>query len=273
MRSKPRPPTFSEQIEAGERRFAGEVAATDARMSAAVGEASAETARIRQMQGALGIKPFADPSLEIDAALKTGLTRKKTERDYIALQRFLAGNDLKLMQGRRADLSARAELLRKELGAESSAPPSPKPGALPVEVERALSILRGGETPQPKAAKTDEQLARLDEEIIAIEAGIYVNAKRIREARSAASYEAAVKLREVHGKVTLQLYRAAQQFARMAEEERLLRTAFTSAGYDSRSDILPMPIVTGAALVLGGEGSWESMISKMRRDIETRGLL
>lgn len=230
-------------------------------------------ARIHQMQELLGIEPFTDPSLEIEAALKVGLARKKTERDYIALQRFLAAGDMKTMPSRRADLSALAEKLRKELGVENSAPPPPKPGALPAEVERALSILRGGETLQPKAAKVDEQLAQLDEEIIAIEAGIYVNAERLREARSAASYDGAIKLKEAHGKLTLQLYRSAQQFVRMAEEERLLRTAFTSAGFVSRSDILPMPLVSGAALVLGSKTAWESQISQCRRDLERRGLL
>jgi hypothetical protein len=271
--SKPPALNAREQAERHAERFDAEAAAAARRANAALEEVGTEAARIRQTQELLGIRSFADPSLEIEAALRVGLTRKRTERDYLALRRYLAGTDLKTMPNRRADMQARAEKLRKELGAENSAAPgAPKPGALPAEIERALSILRGGEATQPGDAKVDKQLAQLDEEIIAIESGIYVNAQRVREARSAASYDAAVKLKDAHGKLTLQLYRSAQAFVRMAEEERLLRVAFTSAGF-SRSDILPMPIVTGAALVLGSETSWESQIAQARRDLEKRGLL
>jgi hypothetical protein len=62
-------------------------------------------------------------------------------------------------------------------------------------------------------------------------------------------------------------------FPKKAAEEQLLRAAFTGAGYQPRWDLLPVPGVLGAILVLGREAEWESQISEYRRFLQQRGLL
>jgi hypothetical protein len=90
--------------------------------------------------------------------------------------------------------------------------------------------------------------------------------------RGDAAYDQAAALRKHHDALNLRLFRAAQQFAEAAEAERSLRTAFTSAGYPPRYDVLP-GLQLSAVLVLGNESDFSSQISSYRRFLEDRKIL
>jgi hypothetical protein len=121
--------------------------------------------------------------------------------------------------------------------------------------------------------KPSGRLAQLQDAKVIVAEGIRTVDAQLEELRSQAAYEQAARLQKRHGELLVELFRTAQRFAEKAADEQSLRAAFAGAGYQPRYDLLPVPGVLGAILLLGRETHWDSQLSHYRRFLEERGLL
>jgi hypothetical protein len=280
----PRPPalTAKEQAQRHEERFATEAAASERLGALARQPVEDETARIRRLQAELGIVRFEDlpaakPLLAIERTLKASLQRIMDERDLIHTERYLSGAMGSLgiapPTGEKAkEFRERRDRLKAKLKVGTVEPPAPKADALPETITRAAlevfspdKVVKEGPTPGAR-------LAELDEMEITVSAGLHDVSALVRDLRGDAGYDQAAALQKHHGALSLQLFRAAQKFAEAAEAERSLRTAFTSAGYPPRYDVLS-GLQLSAVLVLGSESDYASQLSQYRRFLQDKGLL
>jgi hypothetical protein len=276
----PKPPALSakEQAQRYEERLATEAEAS-ARLGALAREpVDAEVQRIRALQRSLNIVRFEDlpaakPLLAIERTLTTSLQRIKDERDLIHVERYLSGamQGLAAPTGEKAkEFRERRDKLKAKLKVGTAEPPAPKADALPETIVRALEVF--SDKPVKDRPAPGARLAELDEMEIVVSAGIYDISALIAALRGDAGYDQAAALQKHHGALSLQLFRAAQKFAEAAEAERSLRTAFTSAGYSPRYDVLP-GMQLSAVLVLGSESDYASQLSQYRRFLQDKGLL
>jgi hypothetical protein len=274
---KPRPLNAKEQAQRHEERFVTEVAASERLGALAREPAEGETARIRRLQVELGIVRFEDlpeakPLLEIDRVLKAHAERIADETSLIHIQKYLSGAlGVVAPKGPKAqEFKEKRDRLKTKLKIGVPEPAKPQPGALPDSVVRALVVFESN-APKDRPSQAARLVELADMEIVVSE-GIGAIRTLIDEMRGDASYEQAKALEKHHGALSLELFRAAQKFAEAAEAERSLRTAFTSAGYSPRFDVLPGPQL-GAALVLGSENEFSSQLSSYRRFLQDKGLL
>jgi hypothetical protein len=269
-----------EQRALREARITREAETTERLTALAREPVDAETARIRQLQQTLNIVRFEDlpaakPFLAIERTIKSSLQRIMDERDLIHVERHLAGAMGSLgvapPTGEKAkEFRERRDRLRDRLKVGTVEPPAPQADALPETITRALEVFSDKavkDRPAPGA-----RLAELDEMEITVSAGLYDISAMIAQMRGDAGYEQAAALAKRHGELSLELFRCAQNFAESAERERSLRTAFTSAGYSPRYDVLP-GLQLGAVLVLGNESDYTSQLSSYRRFLEDRKIL
>jgi hypothetical protein len=270
-RHKPSPLSPAEQDADHTARIARDAKAADDRRAVALEAAGGEAARVAKVQAELGIARFDDPLFELRRSFLAGVVRLEAETDIITTQRWL---DTATSKGRADEERHRDRLktLKAELGQDAEPPPL-KPGEQPPEIARALEVLADDDALKAVPPKPETRLAELADKKVILEAGLRCVAGQIEERRGTRGYEQAVKLRKRHGELLIALFRAGQQFSQAAEQERLLRTAFTAAGYSPRWDVLPAPGVLGAVLVLGNEADWESQLSQYRRFLQSRKLL
>jgi hypothetical protein len=249
-------------------------ATRDAVVSMFSREFDAEHQRMREVAEAAGIAPFEHPHLDLARAFAAGRLRLAAEREWLWLGKVLTdAKDSDRQSDRKKRLRQRQALLKEQFGPDEDAAPVASADGLPDEVIRALAIVRGDMEPPPKPLSAEARLAALDEKIADIEAGERSIAELVEEQRSAASLEAAKRLRKTHEDSLLRVYRSAQAFIAACDLERLIRSAHQHAGFLPRPDILPPPSVRGVAIQLGSESSWEALISQFRRELEGRGLL
>jgi hypothetical protein len=270
-----------EQLAKAAERITREAETTERLTALALKPVDAEAQRIRQLQQTLNIVRFEDlpaaaPFLAIERTLKASLQRIMDERDLIHVERHLAGAMGSLgvapPTGEKAkEFRERRDRLKAKLKVGTTEPPAPKADALPETITRALEVFSPDKGVKDRPAP-GARLAELDEMEITVSAGLYDISAMIAQMRGDAGYEQAKALAKHHGALSLQLFRAAQQFAESAERERSLRTAFTSAGYSPRYDVLP-GLQLGAVLVLGSEHNFDSQLSAYRRFLEDRKIL
>jgi hypothetical protein len=266
-----------EQDAARREREQRDVDGADALLAARLEPVDAERARINKVQGEHKIVNFSDradvkPLDAIRRSLRAGLQWIDDETDLIRSERWLASSSDKIQPDRKRDTKDRVARLKAKLKTDA-AQPAPQPGELPAEIKVALDALvnRDAVKGQPKP---DARLAELADLRVIVEDGCGAVEALIAQKRSEATYDVAAALQAAHGKLLLDLFRAAQRFAEAGTRERDLRSAFTDAGYSSRSDLLPAPsLIMGPLLQLGDEREWGSMISEFRRFLEARGLL
>jgi hypothetical protein len=279
-RFRPAGLTEKEQLARNAERVTRDVEAAERLGALAREPVDAETQRIRRLQTELNIVRFEDlpkaqPFLAIERTLRASLQRIVDERDLIHIERHLAGAMGSLgiapPTGEKGkEFRARRDTLKAKLKVGTTEPPAPKADALPETITRALEVFSDKavkDRPAPGA-----RLTELDEMEITVSAGLYDISAMIAQMRGDAGYEQAKALQKRHGELSLELFRCAQKFAESAERERSLRTAFTSAGYSPRYDVLP-GLQLGAVLVLGSENDFSSQLSAYRRFLEDWKLL
>jgi hypothetical protein len=273
--------TAKEQAIRHEERLAVDAAAAARRAALALEDVGDETARIRKLQADLGIKRFetvaeAAPLLEIERVLRNNYTRIQDERDLLSIERYLSGGmgaaGIVAPRGEKAkEFAARRDQLKKKLKISTVEPAPRQPDAIPPEVKAGLEVFSAG---APKAPQSHAgRLAELDTMQIVVDEAIRVNRKQIDELRGVVGFEMSTRLQKKHGELSIAVFRAAQQLSEAAEAERSLRSAYTSAGYSSRTDLLPAPGVLGAILMLGSESDYSSQLSSYRRFLQSRNLL
>jgi hypothetical protein len=280
-RFRPVPYSEKEQLDRNAERISREAESAERLGALAREPIDTEAQRIRRLQVELNIVRFEDlasakPFLGIERTLKANLQRIVDERDLIHIERHLAGAmgslGVAAPTGEKArEFRERRDRLKAKLKAGTVEPPAPKADALPETITRALEVFSPDKAvkdrPTPGA-----RLAELDEMEIVVTAGLYDIAALVRDLRGDAAYDQAAALQKRHGELSVALFRAAQKLAEVAEAERSLRTAFTSAGYSPRYDVLP-GLQLSAVLVLGNESDYASQLSQYRRFLQDKGLL
>jgi hypothetical protein len=276
----PRPPalTAKEQAQRHEERFATEAEATERLAALARQPVEDEGRRIRRLQAELSIVRFEDlPAakrfLAIERTLKASLERIRDETALIHVERYLAGSQgLAPPKGEKAkEFRERRDRLKAKLKVGTIEPPAPKADALPETIVRALAVFSPDKAVKDRPAP-GARLAELNGMEVTVTAGLYDIGALVRDLRGDAGYDQAAALRKRHGELSLALFRCAQKLAEAAEAERSLRTAFTSAGYPPRYDVLP-GLQLSAVLILGSEADYASQLSSYRRFLQDRGLL
>ena len=170
------------------------------------------------------------------------------------------------------EFEAKRDALRARLEIGAPEPVKPEPGALPDSIRAALDVFNSGEAPRFAPTRMARQTQLQDMQIV-IEDGIRDAQALIAALRADMAYDQAAALQKRHGELSVAVFRAAQAFSEAAEMERSPRTALISAGFPARSDVLPVPGVLGAILVLGNESDRTSQLSGYRRQLQDRKLL
>jgi hypothetical protein len=237
-----------------------------------------EAAKIRKLQSDLGITHFdthkeAGPLLMVQRALTAGLARINAELDLIGLQAFLERHPGSSPEKQAENQAKVKELRTKAALPIDDKPAPPKPGALPVEVEKALAAIEDGGDGYKPVPGRDVRRALLEDKRIHVEAGISTVLRLIEDLRNTLADEQQRRLQPQHGALLVEIFRAAQRLSETAARERQFRSALVSAGFTARSDLLPAPGVLSAILMLGAESDWGSQISEFRRFLESRKLL
>jgi hypothetical protein len=282
MRNRPRSLNFEEQTELREERFATTTESDVRRTARLLDDGADEDARIRALQAKLGLTPFRDhvdakSLLAVVDVLNKNLQRIRDELALISVERLLSGEmgfaGVSTPTGpRRQEFEAKRATLRAKLELVVSEPAPPKAGELPASIREALTVFDSDEpvkfTPTRMARQTELQAKQ---EVV--ETGLRDAAEMVRALRDEIGDAQNRLVQKAHSALHVQLFRACQAVAEIAEQERATRAAVAAAGYTVRTDILPAPAVLSALLLLGTELDYQSQISQFRRLLQARGLL
>jgi hypothetical protein len=281
-RFRPVPASEKAQLDRNAERITREAEAAERLTALALGPADAEAQRIRQLQQTLGITPFSDlpearPLLEVDRLLKKNLERIRDELALISVSRLLSGEmgfaGVPTPEGpRRREFEAKRDALRAKLDIGAPEPVKPEPGELPASIQAALTVFNSGEAAKFAPTRMARQTELQNMEIV-VETGLRDAAEMVRALRDEIGDGQNRLVQKAHGALHVQLFRACQAVAEVAEQERATRAAVAAAGYTVRTDILPAPAVLSALLLLGSELDYGSQISQYRRLLQARGLL
>jgi hypothetical protein len=234
------------------------------------------------LQAKLGLTPFpthpdAGPLLEVVDVLNKNLQRIRDELALISVSRLLAGEmgfaGVLMPTGPRLkEFEAKRDALRAKLAIGAPEPVQPKPGELPKSIREALEVFNSDEAAKFAPTRIARQIELQNMEIV-VEAGLRDAAEMVRALRDEIGDGQNRLVQKAHSALNVQLFRACQAVAEIAEQERALRSAVAAVGYTVRSDILPNPAVLSALLLLGSELDHNAQISQFRRLLQSRGLL
>ena len=243
-----------------------------------------EDSRIRALQTKLGLTPFKDhadakPLLAVVRVLEKNAERIKDELALISKERLLSGEmgfaQISTPTGpRRQEIEAERDRLRAKLQIVTpEQQDQPKVGELPSSIKAALTVFDSGDEPPRFTPTRMARQAELQSKQEIVETGLR-DARVLVKALCDDVGDGQNRLaQKAHSALHVQLFRACQALAEVAEQERSLRAAMAAAGYVARSDILPSPAVLSALLLMGSELDYGSQISQFRRLLQSRGLL
>ncbi len=160
----------------------------------------------------------------------------------------------------------------KVLQAQAPTMPTSSPsGAHPDnDIASALSLIAGAPIPP-----SDDRSARRREiarKIATIDMALRKQQLLYHELVADKSHAISDALRPQHDALLVEIFQAAQKLSRLVDDERDFRASVIVRGYDPSAEIIG-PLNSSAALILGSERQYDSEISRIRRQLEDRGLL
>jgi hypothetical protein len=264
------------------RREVNQAAHVEGALASAHSEATAERDQLAAVQKKHGVEPFDQlpklrPLIELRRAFANARRGDELETSLLHARAYAASNSAKRGRSKATIATFEAQLQEHRALVEGKAAPkesAPKPDSgLGPEIDLALSILFEDQPVSLPTKRDTERLTVLADRRVVFDEALRAIDGLIEKLRSEVSAQLHDRLHKAHGAVLIELYRAAQGFARAIAAERQFRAAITGAGYLARPDLTPQPLVAGAGLVLGGETAWESQISEFRRFLEARKLV
>jgi hypothetical protein len=231
--------------------------------------------RPRQTVPELVVPPLAeDPESVRIATLRRSLLAARDDRqralDLLAIEAELARPSGGSARGPRSEmLRNRAAQLRTT--APKPAPePAPAADGLPPQITRAIALLQGDAVaPPPDRA---ERIKRLREELAVIEPALGAVEAMLDDIRADRSRAVAEQLRPAQGQILRTIAEAATALSAAMDAERRFRAEFLMAGYSEQPDILPAPLLPGAARI-GSRSEYDSEINRFIRFLTERGML
>jgi hypothetical protein len=167
---------------------------------------------------------------------------------------------------RPSDSHLRARLAELNKLAPVSGPIPEGPKAPTPAIAAALDVIRGVPVEQPPDMQAQMRAVEVRIDILSAARGEQLTI--LQQIKDRKTLEFSQMLSPQWNAMQLELYRAAQEFARVTDRVRAFRASINAAGIGSRSDLLLQPNVR-APLILGSESEWTSEISGWRRVLQT----